>query len=67
MNSTQQTETIETQFDINNFDLQEIMNRAHTERSKVFYAFFKSLSFSRRQVVPVWEQTFKQLFARFSH
>ncbi len=66
MSSTQQTEKTETQFDINNFDLQDIMDRARAERSKTFCAFFKSLSFSR-QVTPVWEQAFKQLFARFSH
>lgn len=67
MNSTEQTEKTVPQFDINNFDLQEIMDRARAERSKTMYALFKSLSLSRRQVVPVWEQAFKQLFARFSH
>ncbi|WP_020679966.1 hypothetical protein [Marinobacterium rhizophilum] len=67
MSSTQQTEKTATQIDINNIDLQEIIDRAHAERAKVFHAFFKSLSLSRIQVLPVWEHTFKPLFARFSH
>jgi hypothetical protein len=62
MNRIEQTQRYT---DIGNVDVQAIMEQARIERARMMREFLSRLS--RRQVLPVWNQTFKMLFARFSH
>ncbi|MCP8687790.1 RSP_7527 family protein [Marinobacterium sedimentorum] len=62
MNTTEQTQQYT---DISNVDVQAIMEQARIERARMMRELLAKLS--RRQVLPVWNQTFKMLFARFSH
>jgi hypothetical protein len=62
LNNTEQT----VQFsDISISTVQDIMDKARAERARVMREFFKTLG--RRQVLPVWNESFKLLFPRFSH
>lgn len=62
MNNSQKTERLS---ELSKYDIQGIMEHARAERAKMVLQFFKKLSL--RQVQPIWDQTFKLIFSRFSH